>query len=147
MLYIYIQTDMIHVIGQSRHSSISSWKPITPKFAPNSTLKPAYVGLEFEDFLRCGRLEHGFLRVRCEGCKHKHLVAFSPASMTQQGRRIRRLCSSAKLHLRLDRQRLAATARQEELRLLFPSSAKNAANLRGRASEVLAKGRILASAG
>ncbi|MCP5170281.1 MAG: IS91 family transposase [Hahellaceae bacterium] len=38
---------------------------------------PAYVRQEFEDFLLCGRLEHGFLRVRCEDCKHERLVAFS----------------------------------------------------------------------
>lgn len=38
---------------------------------------PAYVRQEFEDFLRCGRLEHGFLRVCCEDCKHERLVAFS----------------------------------------------------------------------
>src|SRR5690554_7536469 len=25
----------------------------------------------------CGRLEHGFLRVRCESCHAEHLVAFS----------------------------------------------------------------------
>jgi len=38
---------------------------------------PGYVQDEFEAFLQCGRLEHGFLRVRCEDCKHEHLVAFS----------------------------------------------------------------------
>ena len=38
---------------------------------------PAYVEREFEDYLRCGRLEHGFLRVRCEACHGEHLVAFS----------------------------------------------------------------------
>jgi ribosomal protein S27E len=38
---------------------------------------PGYIQREFEDFLTCGRLEHGFLRVRCEGCKHERLVAFS----------------------------------------------------------------------
>ncbi|ETX87781.1 hypothetical protein L455_09471 [Escherichia coli BIDMC 20A] len=27
--------------------------------------------------LQCGRLEHGFLRVRCESCHAEHLVAFS----------------------------------------------------------------------
>jgi hypothetical protein len=32
---------------------------------------------EFDASLRCGRLEHGFLRVRCEDCKQEHLVAFS----------------------------------------------------------------------
>ena len=38
---------------------------------------PGYVLREFEDFLQCGRLEHGFLRVRCESCHVEHLVAFS----------------------------------------------------------------------
>ncbi len=38
---------------------------------------PGYVQDEFEAFLHCGRLEQGFLRVRCEDCKHEHLVAFS----------------------------------------------------------------------
>jgi hypothetical protein len=38
---------------------------------------PGYVQDEFEAFLQCGRLEQGFLRVRCEDCKHEHLVAFS----------------------------------------------------------------------
>jgi ribosomal protein S27E len=38
---------------------------------------PGYVQREFEDYLRCGRLEHGFLRVRCESCHVEHLVAFS----------------------------------------------------------------------
>ena len=38
---------------------------------------PRYVQREFEDYLKCGRLEHGFLRVRCESCHAEHLVAFS----------------------------------------------------------------------
>jgi len=38
---------------------------------------PGYVVREFEDFLKCGRLVHGFLRVRCESCHHEKLVAFS----------------------------------------------------------------------
>ncbi|EPQ1460259.1 IS91 family transposase, partial [Acinetobacter baumannii] len=38
---------------------------------------PRYVQREFEDFLQCGRLEYGFLRVRCEDCHHERLVAFS----------------------------------------------------------------------
>ncbi len=38
---------------------------------------PDYVHQEFEDYLKCGRLEHGFLRVRCENCHHERLVAFS----------------------------------------------------------------------
>ena len=38
---------------------------------------PRFVIREFEDYLACGRLEHGFLRVKCDGCLHEHLVAFS----------------------------------------------------------------------
>lgn len=38
---------------------------------------PSYVQREFEEFLKCGRLEHGFLRVRCSSCHAEHLVAFS----------------------------------------------------------------------
>ena len=38
---------------------------------------PRYVQREFGDYLKCGRLEHGFLRVRCDDCHHERLVAFS----------------------------------------------------------------------
>ena len=32
---------------------------------------------DFEDYLKCGRLEHGFLRVRCDTCHAERLLAFS----------------------------------------------------------------------
>ena len=38
---------------------------------------PGYVQQEFDDYLKCGRLEHGFLQVRCDSCHAEHLVAFS----------------------------------------------------------------------
>lgn len=38
---------------------------------------PEYVREEFETYLRCGVLEHGFLRVVCEQCRAERLVAFS----------------------------------------------------------------------
>jgi ribosomal protein S27E len=38
---------------------------------------PGFVLEEFRDYLRCGRLEHGFVRVKCDGCRHELLVAFS----------------------------------------------------------------------
>jgi ribosomal protein S27E len=38
---------------------------------------PRFVVDEFREYLRCGRLEHGFVRVKCDGCRHEHLVAFS----------------------------------------------------------------------
>jgi ribosomal protein S27E len=38
---------------------------------------PYHVQKEFDEYLKCGRLEHGFLRVQCSTCHHKQLVAFS----------------------------------------------------------------------
>jgi ribosomal protein S27E len=38
---------------------------------------PRHVQREFEDYLKCGRLEHGFLRVRCDACHAERFVAFS----------------------------------------------------------------------
>lgn len=38
---------------------------------------PDFVVKEFEEYLRCGILAHGFLRAQCESCKFEHLVAFS----------------------------------------------------------------------
>ena len=48
---------------------------------------PVYVQREFDDYLECGRLDRGFLRVRCEDCHHERLVAFScKRSQWGQGR-------------------------------------------------------------
>ena len=38
---------------------------------------PRYVRDEFDSYLRCGRLEHGFVRAKCAQCRHEHVVAFS----------------------------------------------------------------------
>jgi Transposase zinc-binding domain len=38
---------------------------------------PEFVKAEFEAFLACGILAHGFLRLRCSECGHEKLVAFS----------------------------------------------------------------------
>jgi hypothetical protein len=38
---------------------------------------PLHVHQEFEAYLKCGRLEHGFLRVHCDTCHFERLVAFS----------------------------------------------------------------------
>ncbi len=35
---------------------------------------PKFIEREFDDFLRCGRLENGFLRVVCDDCKHENLL-------------------------------------------------------------------------
>ena len=45
--------------------------------ARTGTGLPAFVREEFEAFLECGILAHGFLRVRCVDCAHEKRVAFS----------------------------------------------------------------------
>ena len=49
----------------------------TAHLAARGSVLPGYVQRAFEAYLKCGRLEHGFLRVRCERCHAEHLVAFS----------------------------------------------------------------------
>jgi ribosomal protein S27E len=36
-----------------------------------------FVQVEFDAYLKCGILAHGFLRLRCAACAHEKLVAFS----------------------------------------------------------------------
>ena len=38
---------------------------------------PRFVVQEFEQYLRCGRLEHGCLHLVCRNCGDSQLVAFS----------------------------------------------------------------------
>ena len=38
---------------------------------------PDFVKKEFEEFLKCGLLAHGFLRLQCQSCRQEKLVAFS----------------------------------------------------------------------
>ena len=45
--------------------------------AARGTALPVHVEQEFEEYLKCARLEHGFLRARCDSCHVEHLVAFS----------------------------------------------------------------------
>ncbi|MBM3357946.1 MAG: hypothetical protein FJY54_09490 [Betaproteobacteria bacterium] len=45
--------------------------------ARTGTGLPGFVKEEFDAFLECGILAHGFLRVRCAGCAHEKRVAFS----------------------------------------------------------------------
>jgi hypothetical protein len=55
-------------------------KQYSPAFAPllgeQKHALPAYVRRELKGYLRCGRLQHGFLRVCCATCHAEHLVAF-----------------------------------------------------------------------
>jgi Transposase zinc-binding domain len=44
---------------------------------PGAKGLPAYVQREFCDYLQCGILAHGFLRMGCDTCKQEVLLAFS----------------------------------------------------------------------
>ena len=47
------------------------------QWASEGRVLPDYVRREFDEYLKCGRLEHGFLRVQCESYYAEHLIAFS----------------------------------------------------------------------
>jgi len=53
------------------------YRALKAHLAAQGSALPGYVEREFDEYLKCGRLEHGFLRVRCEICHAEHLVAFS----------------------------------------------------------------------
>ncbi len=44
---------------------------------PGAKGLPAYVQREFYDYLQCGILAHGFLRLGCDACPKETLLAFS----------------------------------------------------------------------
>jgi hypothetical protein len=47
------------------------------EYAEGAGRLPAFVKHEFEDYLKCGILAHGFARLRCSGCADESLVPFS----------------------------------------------------------------------
>lgn len=53
------------------------WPEFQAELADHGKYLPAYITKEFDEYLKCGRLEHGFLRVQCETCHDEKLVAFS----------------------------------------------------------------------
>jgi ribosomal protein S27E len=60
------QHDCMDAGGRATHGVVAEGKSL-----------PDHVHREFEAYLKCGRLEHGFLRVRCDKCHFERLVAFS----------------------------------------------------------------------
>ena len=66
------QTVLYHVIAEYLETFLASCRD-----DPEATGLPAYVQQEFYDYLRCGILAHGFLRLGCDTCKHELLVPFS----------------------------------------------------------------------
>jgi len=53
------------------------WPEFQAELANHGKYLPAYVTKEFDEYLKCGILEHGFLRVKCESCHDERAVAFS----------------------------------------------------------------------
>ena len=64
-------------MASNRLSVHEYWPEFQAELASQDKYLPAYVTQEFEAYLKCGRLEHGFLRVRCETCHDERLVAFN----------------------------------------------------------------------
>ena len=65
-------TVLYHVIAEHLETFLASLAD-----DPEATGWPAYVQREFDDYLRCGILAHGFLRLGCDTCKKELLVPFS----------------------------------------------------------------------
>jgi hypothetical protein len=65
-------TVLYHVIAEHLETFLASCEA-----DPDAMGLPAYVQREFYDYLRCGILAHGFLRLGCDTCKQELLVPFS----------------------------------------------------------------------
>src|SRR5207248_3529410 len=65
-------TVLYHVIAEHLETFLASLAD-----DPEATGLPAYVQREFDDYLRCGILAYGFLRLGCDTCHHELLVPFS----------------------------------------------------------------------
>ena len=75
-------TVLYHVIAEHLETFLASLAD-----DPEATGLPAYVQQEFYDYLQCGILAHGFLRLGCDTCKQEMLVPFSPSSPPSQSAR------------------------------------------------------------
>src|SRR5215468_9398028 len=66
------QTVLYQVIAEHLETFLASLAD-----DPEATGLPAYVQREFYDYLQCGILAHGFLRLGCDTCHKELLVPFS----------------------------------------------------------------------
>ncbi len=80
---------------------------LAAQLASQGTPRPEYIQREFTDYLRCGRLEHGFLRVRCESCTPNiwwrsaaSVGAFAPVAAPGVWQKVLRCWSTARFRLR-----------------------------------------------
>src|SRR5215470_13467200 len=71
------QTVLYNVIAEHLETFLASCRD-----DPDGSGLPAYVEREFYDYLRCGILAHGFLRLGCDTCHHELLV---PCSCKRHG--------------------------------------------------------------
>src|SRR5262252_4154359 len=65
-------TVLYHVIAEHLETFLAALAD-----DPEATGLPAYVQREFYDYLQCGILAHGFLRLGCDTCHKELLVPFS----------------------------------------------------------------------
>jgi len=56
---------------------------------------PKHISEEFDAFLKCGILAHGFLRLKCTNCKTERLLAFSSRASVHSPLRVASLCNFA----------------------------------------------------
>src|SRR5262245_210075 len=66
------QTLLYHVVADHLETFLASLDA-----DPDVTGLPAYVQREFYEYLQCGVLAHGFLRLGCDTCHQELLLAFS----------------------------------------------------------------------
>ena len=64
------RTVLYHLVGDY-------YRALKTRLSAQGPTLPGYVEGEFDAYLRWGRLEHGFVRVRCESGHAEQLVAFS----------------------------------------------------------------------
>src|SRR5881296_3090539 len=66
------RTVLYHIVADHLETFLASLDA-----DPNAQGLPAYVEREFYDYLQCGILAHGFLRLGCDTCHQELLLAFS----------------------------------------------------------------------
>jgi Transposase zinc-binding domain len=66
------QTVLYHVVADHLETLLTSLDA-----DPDARGLPAYVQREFYDYLQCGILAHGFLRLGCDTCHQELLLPFS----------------------------------------------------------------------
>src|SRR5262245_64456535 len=69
------QTVLYHVVADHLETFLASLDA-----DPDARGLPAYVERACYDYLQCGVLAHGFLRLGCDTCHEELLLAFSAAS-------------------------------------------------------------------